>query len=164
MARTDFVALVTEPAAEYITATELRRFGLRPYLPELSRRWIPPHGGVLPRRYPLFTRYVLLPIGEAEHRAVRHVRGLRKVRPVLADDLGRPWRCPVAVIDAIRFAEQQGEFDEIIASGDQLKLTSGVLASVSARMSGSPGIRVEVLLPLFNGCRATVSASQLVRA
>jgi len=29
---------------------------------------------------------------------------------------------------------------------------------------GSPGIRVELLLPLFNGCRATVSASQLVRA
>jgi hypothetical protein len=119
---------------------------------------------VLSRRYPLFSRYILVPINESDHRAVHHARGVRKFRPILADQAGRPWRCPNAIVDAIRLAEQQGEFDEVIASGDQVKLTRGVLSCVSARMSGSPGIRVELLLPLFGGARAGVSPGQLVRA
>jgi hypothetical protein len=163
MARSDYTALVTEPAAEYVAATELRRFGLRPYLPELRKRWIPPRGGVLLRRFPLFTRYLLLPIGEADHRAVRHSRGVRRARPILADDRGRPWRCPAAVVDAIKTAESEGEFDEVIANGDRVELTSGVLACISARMCGSPGIKVELLLPLFGGVRATASLAQLAR-
>ena len=153
MARSDWCALITEPAAEYTAFTELRRFGLRPYVPELCRRWLSPHGGgALPRRYPLFSRYVLLPIGEADHRAVRHCRGLRKVRPILGDDL-----------DGLMLAEHSGQFDEVIVVGDKVKLASGVLASVAARMSGSPGIKVELLLPLFGGVKATVASSQLVR-
>ena len=165
MARSDFVALIAEPATEYIAANELRRFGLSPYLPELKKRYVLPHGGALPRRYPLFPRYILLPIGEANHCAVRIVRGVRRFRAVLADDIGRPWRCPVAVIDAIKLAESCGEFDEIITIGDQVKLTRGVLASVAARINrDSGGSRVELLLPLFSGCRATVAVSQLMRA
>ena len=112
---TDWVALVTEPAAEYLAATELQRFGLAPFLPQMRRRWRSPHGKAVLRRFPLFPRYLLLRIDETAHPALRIARGLRKARPILADDLGRPWRCPHAVIDAIMLAERRGEFDEIIA-------------------------------------------------
>jgi hypothetical protein len=47
MARTDWTALVTEPAAEYVARTELERFDLRPYLPQVRKRWLAPHGGGL---------------------------------------------------------------------------------------------------------------------
>ena len=42
MARTDWVALLTDPAAEYSAATELERLGLNPYLPQIRKRWQPP--------------------------------------------------------------------------------------------------------------------------
>ena len=38
MARTDWVALLTDPAAEYSAATELERLGLNPYLPQIRKR------------------------------------------------------------------------------------------------------------------------------
>ena len=164
MARNDWTALVTEPAAEYVAATELRRFGLNPYVPELCKRYTPAGGTVLPRRYPLFARYILLPFAEADHSAVRHARGVRKFRPILADALGRPWRCPAAVVDAVRQAESAGEFDEILASGDTVRLTRGVLSCVSARMSSRPGIKVDLLLPLLGGAHATVAQSAVMRA
>ena len=47
---------------------------------------------------------------------------------------------------------------------DRVKLTRGVLASVSARMNGSAGIKIELLLSLLGGVRATVAASQVMRA
>jgi hypothetical protein len=163
LSRSDWAALTTEPAAEYTAATELQRFGLDPYLPQLRKRWSDPHGGLIPRRYPLFPRYLLVPYGESAHRAVRYARGLRRIKPILADDQGRPWRCPDAVIDAIRAAESSGAFDEIIGQGDRVKLTAGVLSCVAARMSGSKGIRVELILSLFGGAKASALASQVVR-
>ena len=91
MARNDWCALIAEPTYEYVAVNELRRFGLSPFLPELNKRWIAPRGGgVLPRRFPLFPCYILLRIAEANHRAVHYARGLRKFRPVLADDAS--WR------------------------------------------------------------------------
>ena len=53
------------------------------------------------RRYPLFPRYLLLPIREADVPAVRFARGLRRIKPLLASE-GRPWRCPAAVVDAVK--------------------------------------------------------------
>jgi hypothetical protein len=38
MARNDWVAVVTDPNAEYVAWVELGRFGLRPYLPQGRRR------------------------------------------------------------------------------------------------------------------------------
>ena len=43
------------------------------------------------------------------------------------------------------------------ARRDPYRSTHGVLASVAAQMSGPPGLRVELLLPLFGGVRATVT-------
>ena len=56
MARTDWAALVTEPAAEYTASAELVRFGLQPYLPQVRRRHRA-QGLALVRLYPLFPRY-----------------------------------------------------------------------------------------------------------
>jgi hypothetical protein len=73
--------------------TELERFDLRPYLPQIRKRWRAPHTGVsLMRRYPLFPRYILIPIGDTRGSAVRICRGLRRIRPILSDAEGRPWR------------------------------------------------------------------------
>jgi hypothetical protein len=95
MARDDWVALVTDPAAEYVVRTELERFGLRPYLPQLRKRWTGSHTGIaLMRRYPLFPRYILLPIRDSSGSAVRVCRGLRRIKPILSDAEGRVWRAP----------------------------------------------------------------------
>jgi hypothetical protein len=83
MARDDWTAVVTTSAMEYIAHTELMRFGLRSYLPQLRRRWTMPRGStVLPRRYPLFPGYVLLPIRDAGSPALRATRGLRRSSPM----------------------------------------------------------------------------------
>jgi len=101
MARTDGTALVTDPAAEYTARTELERLDLNPYLPQIRKCWQPTHGNTAHmRRYPLFPRYLLLPIRDADSPAIRVCRGLRKIKPVLADGEGRPWRCPAVMIDA----------------------------------------------------------------
>jgi transcription antitermination factor NusG len=139
MARNDWVALVTDPAAEYVARTELERFGLRPYLPQLRKRWTTPHTNTsLMRRYPLFPRYILLPVRDSTTSAVRVCRGLRKLKPILCDAEGRPWRASDRVIAAVREAEERGEFDEVLSQGDKVQLAKGVLAGVKAVLSRPP--------------------------
>jgi transcription antitermination factor NusG len=164
MARTDWVALVTDPAAEYLARTELERFDLRPYLPQIRKRWRSPHGTALMRRYPLFPRYILLPIRESSVPAVRICRGVRRIKPILADAEGRPWRCAETVIDAVREDEAAGAYDEHIIQGDTVKLANGVLKGVAAVLvrNGS-NCRAEVLLPLFGGVKAFVPQGQVAR-
>jgi hypothetical protein len=165
MARNDWVALVTDPGAEYTAWVELTRVGLRPYLPQGRRRWHPPHSTTsLLRRYPLFPRYILLPIGDVKLPALRLCRGLRKLRPILSDAEGRPWRAPDAVIAAVRESEDRGDFDEILHKGDPVKLTQGVLAGVQAVLNETAKKgRVEVLLALFGGVRASIPQANIAR-
>src|SRR5262245_53178431 len=60
-----------------------RRLGMRAYLPQGRRRWHPAYSlRAVPRRYPLFPRYVLLPLGDAKPSLLRLVRGLRKLKPI----------------------------------------------------------------------------------
>jgi hypothetical protein len=165
MARTDWIALVTEPAAEYLAATELSRFGVTVYLPQLRRRWLNPHGGAaLTRFHPLFPRYLLAPVQESRSPALRCARGVRRIKPILADEEGRPRLVPGHVIAAIKEAEARGMYDEIVAKGDSMKFAHGVLASISAVMESSKGNTVQLLLPLFGGSRASVASSKVVRA
>jgi hypothetical protein len=163
MARTDWAALVTEPAAEYTASAELVRFGLQPYLPQVRRRHRA-QGLALVRLYPLFPRYLLVPIGDAQAPALRLARGLRKPRPVLTDDDGRPWRAPGDLIEALMAAERRGDFDETLAHGDRVRLASGALAGVNALLQGSSGSRAELLMPLLGGCRVRVAEAKVVRA
>jgi hypothetical protein len=163
MARSDWTALLTEPAAEYLATTELQRFGLAPYLPQFRKRQHSRSGQFITRRYPLFPRYLLIPINEAHHASVRLARGVCKFRPVLADDSGRPWRAPERVIDAVKRAEQVGYFDEILHKGDYVTMTYGVLATIkSVCTTEAQAGMVELLTPLFGGARATANAAHLV--
>ena len=164
MARSDWVALVTEPAAEYLACTELERFGLRPYLPQVRRRCVLPHTTIYRvRRYPLFPRYLLLPIGDADPGTIRMTRGLRKLRPMLAAENGAVWRAPDRVIKEIQQAECRGEFDEILIEGASVRLTGTPLAGVIAILERSHAHTVELFTPLLGGARIRVEASRIVQ-
>jgi hypothetical protein len=166
MARDDWVAPVTAPAAEYLARTELERFDLRPYLPQLRKRWVSPHTKkMLMRRYPLFPRYLLLPIGDLSFSAIRLCRGLRRLKPILADADGRSWRAPAEVIGAVKEAEARGDFDEILTPGNKVEVTKGALAGIKAVLTSNAGCgQVEILMPLFGGVRATVPQGNVARA
>jgi hypothetical protein len=149
MARNDWCALVTDPSMDYVAWVELIRFGLQPYLPQARKRWLAPRGGaLLMRRYPLFPRYVLLPIGDAKHSAIRFCRGVRKFKPILSDAEGpvarpRPGHCG-------REVEDCEAFDEVLRQGDAVQVAKGVLAGVQAVLTNTAcNGRVDVLMPLF---------------
>jgi len=163
MARTDWAALLTDPAAEYLANTELLRFGLRPYLPQFKKRHHTRGGSYVMRSCPLFPRYLLIPINDAHHTSVRLARGICRHKCVLADEEGRPWRAPGKTIDAVREAEAQGLYDEILHKGDHVTLAYGVLSAVKSVCSSDTTVgMIEILMPLFGGSRATVQASKIV--
>jgi Transcription termination factor nusG len=165
MARSDWAALLTEPAAEYTAHVELRRFGLDPYLPQYSKRHSTRAGAYVMRRYPLFPRYLLIPINEAHDPTVRMCRGICRYKHVLADSEGRPWRAPQKVIEAVMQAERSGRFDEILHKGDHVTLTYGVLSTVRSVMASDTNFgTVELLMPLFGGSRAVISATKIMHA
>jgi Transcription termination factor nusG len=167
MARSDWAALLTEPAAEYTAKTELQRFGLEPYLPQLRKRHHTRPGRFVMRHYPLFPRYLLIPINRVLDPAVRMARGVCKHRPILADSYGQPWRAPQKIIEAIQLAEQRGDFDEILHKGDNVTLTYGVLATVRAVLATdleSPTGMVELLTPLFGGTKIRIDPSRIAHA
>jgi hypothetical protein len=163
MARSDWAALLTDPAQEYLAHTELRRFGLEPYLPQLKKRHHTRAGTYVMRYYPLFPRYLLIPVNSVYDPSVRMARGICKHRHVLADAEGRPWRAPNRVIEAVMVAERSDRFSEFLQKGDQVALARGVLSTVRSVMSSdtSTGM-VSLLMPLFNGCRGSVSAAKIV--
>jgi hypothetical protein len=162
MARSDYAALLTEPAAEYVACSELQRFGLDPYLPQIRRRHRTPAGKFLLRRFPLFPRYLLIPINSAHDPVVRMTRGICRHRPLLADEDGRPWRAPNHIIDAVRMAERVGFFDEILHKGDQVTFACGVLANVRAVMTADATPEaLDLLVPLLGGARVKVSPERV---
>lgn len=164
MARSDWVALVTEPAAEYTAATELTRLGLHPYLPQAARRWSPPDAVAIMRRYPIFPRYLLLPVADLDHRRLRLARGLRRARPILADGNGRPWRVGDAIIGAIRAAEEAGDFDDILVRGDKVRINDGILANIAAFLEESHGNTLHLLTPLLGGATVRIARTRVSRA
>jgi hypothetical protein len=163
MARTDWAALLTEPAAEYLAHTELQRFGLDPYLPQLRKRHHTQSGKLLTRRYPLFPRYLLIHINDAYSPAIRMARGVCRHRPILANENGQPWRAPGPLIDAIRASESGGDFDQILHKGDAVTFAYGVLATLQSTSTISalaPGV-IELLTPLLGGARAKTDPSHI---
>jgi len=158
MARSDWAAFLTEPAAEYPARTELERFGLSPYLPQLRRRFIH-DGAVVLRQYPLFPRYFLLPLREANHPAVR---ACRYRLTLLASEGTGPWRCPHDTVQALIEAEYNGRFDEPIpVPGDRVMVTSfarQIPATIARTLSPST---LELFTPLLGGARAVVRAEKV---
>ena len=88
MANDGFAVAVTETGLEYQVRLELARLRLNPYLPQYTRLWTPDKTSTpLVRRFPLFPKYILLPLAEARTREVQYVRGLKLLRPIFASRL-----------------------------------------------------------------------------
>jgi hypothetical protein len=164
MARDDWTALTTNPQSEYTAYTELIRFGLSPYLPQIRRRWLAPQSRqLLMRQYPLFPRYLLLPYRDLNPTAIRTARGLSRQNTILSDKEGRPWRTPDKVVQAIKTAEHNGKFDEILFKGDKIAFNSGILQGIQAFIEKSSLNTVELLSPLFGGARLTTAPDAISR-
>ncbi|RPI47207.1 MAG: hypothetical protein EHM67_00060 [Hyphomicrobiaceae bacterium] len=166
MARSDYAALITESASEYLAHTELQRFGLIAYLPQFKKRQHLRHGQFVMRHYPLFPRYLFVRYADAHHPSIRLARGISRNNHLLADADGRPWRAPCKAIEAVKQAEINGLFDEILHKGDAVTFTYGVLAmvrSVLASDASTAGM-VDVITPLFGGARARVDSTKMVSA
>jgi hypothetical protein len=166
LAKDDWVAAVTEPAAEYSAKIELERLGLHPYLAQFRKVWSPP-GASKPmvRLHPLFPRYLFLPLIEARVREMHYARGLRRPQAILASAEGRPWVATESEINTVIQLEKQGSFDEILAIGDRVRLKkTGVLSGIEILLSSSTSRTAELFLPLFGGCRGTSTMESIVRA
>lgn len=165
MARTDWTAIVTGPAQEYLAHSELLRFGLNPYLPQIKKRWITPHTSkLMVRQYPIFPRYLFLPLAEVKAQVFEACAGLRKPNPTLTYRDGRIWRAPAAVIDGLRQAEASGYFDDVLVKGDKIRINSGVLAGIPAFLENSTHNSVELLTPLLGGAKVKLAANRVSRA
>jgi hypothetical protein len=165
MARNDWVAVVTEPGAEYLAWTELNRLGLRAYLPQGRKLWRHMRASTaLLRRYPLFPGYILLPLRDARPEVIRLCRGLRRIKPILSDSEGHLWRAPDDIVAAVRESEDRGDFDQLLQRHDPIVITRGVLASVQAIITDTARRgRVEVVMPLFGGVKASVPQGNVMR-
>ena len=165
MARSDWAALITEPAAEYLAHTELRRYGLDPYLPQIKKRHHARTGKYVMRTYPIFPRYLLIRYQDAHNPAIRLARGICRYKHVLSDDDGRPWRSPSRIIEAVQEAERTGRFDELLHKGDNVTLSHGVLATIKAVLNTDAASgTVEILTPLFGGARVRIDHAKLAHA
>lgn len=164
MARSDWIALVTEPTAEYVAQTDLLRFGLTPYLPQVRRRCVLPYAPRYQiRLYPLFPRYLLLPLGQLDRGLLRACRGLYRVKPLLADSDGRPWRAPEKVVLAIRQAEANGDFDENLTKGDKVRITDSIFTNISAFLENYSGNTAKLLTPLLGGATIRVARNRVAK-
>lgn len=165
MARTDWTAIVTGAAQEYLACSELLRFGLNPYLPQVRKRWLTPHTSkLMVRQYPIFPRYLFLPVADAQSNVLDACQGLRKPNPTLTYRDGRIWRAPAAVIDGLRQAETTGYFDDVLVKGDKIRINSGVLAGIPAFLESSNLHSVELLTPLLGGVKVKLAANRVSRA
>ena len=165
MARTDWTAIVTGPAQEYLAYSELTRFGLSPYLPQIKRRWITPRTGkLMVRQYALFPCYLFLPVVDIKTQVFDACAGLRRPHSTLTHGDGRLWRAPATVIEGLRAAEAAGYFDDVLVKGDKIRINSGVLAGIPAFLESSTTNSVELLTPLLGGAKVKLAANRVSRA
>ena len=164
MAHNDWVALVTEPAKEYLAQSELLRFGVNPYLPQCKRRWR--QGPGLPfveRKYPLFPRYILLPFYDLDRRKVGSCQGICRARSILANADGTLWRAPNRVIEQIKTAEQAGNFDETLKIGDEVVLDVPVLLNIPHIIEKLDARTAHIVTPLLGGARLRVKRAAITK-
>lgn len=127
----------TDPGMEYTVRLELARLKLSPYLPQYRRLWTPDKSTMpLVRSYPLFPRYVFLPLCEARTREVQYVRGLRLPRPFINNGDGRILALPEDVVDEVARIEHSGGFDLTQATGrlTPVDLFASCLAEATAEL------------------------------
>src|SRR5580765_7637640 len=126
----DWAAAQTEPGYEYWVKQEFERLGLQPYMPQYRKNWSP-RGCPRPiaRSFPLFPRYVFLPILQARVREVHYVRHLKQPKPFLSDPDGKLWTARGEEIFEVARIENCGGFDQCVVLGGKIRL-KGVLENV----------------------------------
>lgn len=164
MARTDWIALVTRPASEYAASVELARFGLAPYLPQRKRLHLPVRAATpMLRSYPLFPRYLFLPLRELDHSVLRNCPALLP-SPVLADSFGRHWRAPDSVIKTLQATEIDGIFDEkTLKTGDKVRINGVLFADLTAFVETSNNRDLLILTPLLGGVTVRISRKRVTK-
>jgi hypothetical protein len=164
LARTDWIALVTRPAAEYTASVELSRFGLAPYLPQRKRLHLPVRAATpMLRSYPLFPRYLFLPLRELDHSVLRNCHALLP-SPVLADSFGRHWRAPDTVIRTLQTTEVDGVFDEkTLKTGDKVRINGVLFADLTAFVENTGNRDLLILTPLLGGASVRISRKNVTR-
>lgn len=145
----------TKSLAERLVADTLQRKGFLAYLPAATR--IVTHARqrhVVAR--PLFQRYVMVGLDPVEL-PFSEVRKTHAVEWFVANGEG-PVRIPTAAVEALRRAEEAGEFDETIPRkapppfkpGDPVEVAEGPFAGFIADVIAAPSEkRVEIMLTMF---------------
>lgn len=165
MARTDWAALIINPAREYAARTELERYGLTPYLPQCRRRCRLAADNYVLRQYPLFPGYVLIPINQTQSPNLRFVPNIMRTPEIPSGILhsnGRPWRATAMEIHEIREAEIFGRFDDQLREGHIVTFTNPSLAHLRGTITKviSPST-VSILTPLFGGSKAVAKTKNI---
>jgi hypothetical protein len=112
--RDAFAAAICTPKMEFPAEMELRRLGVRCYLPVYKQKWLP-RGATRPmlRAMPLFKTYILMEAADARRREMHHAQHLRQPRHLLASAEGTLWLVPGAVVRELARRQNCGEFDEV---------------------------------------------------
>lgn len=164
MARNDWVALVTEASREYTAYNELIRFEKHPYLPQVLRMQVV-EGTAQWRKYPLFSRYLLLPFSELDKTILRACQGfIRSDRVVLGGENGNLWRAPNRVIQALMDAEKSGILNENYKIGEKVRINDKILSNIEAFVTQSSDKSLTLLTPLLGGARIRTTIAKVVRA
>jgi hypothetical protein len=112
-----FAVAATETGLEYQVRLELARLRLNPYLPQYTRLWTPDKTAMpLVRCFPLFPKYVFLPLAEARTREIFYVKGLKLPKPFINNGDGRILTLPEDAVFEVMRIEHEGGFDLTLAS------------------------------------------------
>lgn len=150
--------VISKPSSEHIAAKSLREAGYREYLP-MEQRILRGHpktaGGAkegTPKLYPLFPRYLFAELHDGQDWGpIKRATGVEKI---LTHVDFRPKLVPSGIIQAIRDAEDSGQFSERkpdgFKPGTSVRVESGPFAEMIGKIvSSKPDGRVMVLLELM---------------
>jgi hypothetical protein len=159
MASDYWAAARTAGGAEYAVTVDLKRLRLTPFCPQYYRHWTPDKSSTsLVKAYPLFPRYVLLPLAEARTREVQYVRGLRLPKPLLTVD-GQIWQIPAEAVFELARLEHRADLDRTVLAGNWVRMTAVdlFLAQVAEQTA-------ELFRPLWAVARPAAGSSIEMRA
>ena len=162
-----WTAAICQGAMEYSAECDMRRLGIKVYLPQHKRKWQPP-GAARPmlRLCPLFKPYVLLPVADARRRELFFVRYLRQPKHLLASAEGAIWSIDAEVVGEIMRLEREGAYDEVEPGlGDKVRLRSaGALAGVELFVASVDDKIARMFSPMLGGARVSAKVTDLTRA
>jgi hypothetical protein len=155
MKTTDWCAASTLAGQEYAARLELERIGLTPHLPQCRRYWLPDKVNSklttpLTRSFPLFPKFLLLPLAQSRTRGFHYCKALRLPRPLLDD-----WLASDDDVFEVMKTEHAGEYDETRTAGNLVKARG-----VDLFIARSTERLVELFRPLFLVVKKPLDKSQ----